>query len=158
MRAWKKACFTSEMRQLLVSRCYYFGNALWHLQICTQLMNEWKLGRLKLVEKNKQPNCKGFWKPYALICPETSVTRNLWLTGKSASCWYISEWHLVKSVSDDWIIVYKILRKILPSSWPRVTGPIQRHYCLQDLPCCRCISETGALPKLLIPFVSFFVW
>lgn len=56
----KKACFTSEMRQLLVSRCCYFGNALWHLQICTQLMNEWKLGRLKLVEKNKQPNCKGF--------------------------------------------------------------------------------------------------
>lgn len=47
----KKACFTTEMRQLLVARCYYFGNALRHLQICTQLMNEWKLGRLKLVEK-----------------------------------------------------------------------------------------------------------
>lgn len=51
MKAWKKACFTTEMRQLLVARCYYFGNTLRHLQICMQLMNEWKLGRLKLVEK-----------------------------------------------------------------------------------------------------------
>jgi len=47
------------MRQRLVSKCYYFGNTLWHLQICVQLMNDWKLGGMKLVEKMR-PNCKCF--------------------------------------------------------------------------------------------------
>lgn len=105
----------------LISRCYYFGNTLWHLQICKQLMNDWKLGRMKLVEKNES-KLQVFLKT---LCPY--LFRNFcdsksWPRRKLESCWDISGQDFLKSALR-WQrsqATENSLGLILPNFWPRV--------------------------------------